>query len=744
MQETPERGLAVGPQIIFGLDSSGRCTLSTGLGLDSLRVRPGELVGQNLFVVYRDDEAAVEALRRVLAGQTFTVEREFHGRILAVYYEPVHNADGVVVGALGVSTDVTEQRRAERELRAARQRATLLGDIAAALTREVLDPDALIHLAVHSVADPVADSAVAWVRTPEGDDLEARAGWSRRGSEAPPEGQPPDLAAVQDLQAPQVLDDAGTRIRVPLCSRGMLLGVIDLTRSPHRGPVSDDDLGLATDIAERCALALDNALLLDGQRRAHEELVKFGALANASDNLVGISDAAGRLIYVNPRVREIGIVLSSDDVWAEVATYVGEATATDIRRGVEGEGRWSGDLRIFLPDEELIGQLDAFRLTHPETGAALGTGWIAKDVTGLRHTEAALRAANTDLKQFKALVDASPDFIAIADLDGTVRYVNPGGRELSGLDPDIDVTTTTISDYLTPEGIVASVEVEQPAVIAHGHWEGESTLRNHRGPPVPVAIASFLMRDAETGEPFALATVQRDISERLAAETTRRELAEQQQALLTRLVGAQEAERTRIAADVHDDPVQALAAVDLRLGLLNRRLRERAPELLETLEPLQASVSGATERLRALLFDLEPPDLQHGLSGALCRVAEEIFLGTETRWTVDGTDEPEVPNAVRAIAYRIAKESLNNVRKHADAHDVTVTVRGRDGGIEVSVVDDGVGLDPEAVESAPGHRGLLNMQDRAAIAGGWCSLTGRPEGGTVVTIWLPGTDLLPA
>ena len=140
-----------------------------------------------------------------------------------------------------------------------------------------------------------------------------------------------------------------------------------------------------------------------------------------------------------------------------------------------------------------------------------------------------------------------------------------------GLAPDADVTTTTIADYLTEEGIRASLEVEQPAVVAEGHWEGESTLRDLRGgPPTPVAINSFLMRHPDTGEPWLLATVQRDISDRIASQREVQALADQRQVLLGHLVQAQEDERARIAADVHDDSVQSLAAVELRLSLLQR------------------------------------------------------------------------------------------------------------------------------------------------------------------------------
>src|SRR6185295_17500543 len=129
----------------------------------------------------------------------------------------------------------------------------------------------------------------------------------------------------------------------------------------------------------------------------------------------------------------------------------------------------------------------------------------------------------------------------------------PAGRRLVGIE-DRDVTDMTIADFLTEEGLAASIAVEQPAVVTTGRWSGQSTLRDHRGgQAIPVAIASFLMRDPDSGEPFALATVQRDISDRVAAQTELEHLADERQHLLDRLVQAQEDERARIAADVHDD-----------------------------------------------------------------------------------------------------------------------------------------------------------------------------------------------
>ena len=638
-------------------------------------------------------------------------------------------------------------------------RTRLLADLTLLLAGNLVDLESTLRAAIRGAGEPLADAGAVWLLAPGREHLEPRAVWERpeagdppleaAGAVAPlPDGlpdDPPTRPAIESLSSAVPLEPAapgpgepvGARgLRIPLRGRGDTLGALDLVRRAHRPAFSAKDVSLAEDLAAVCAVAIDNALMLTRHEEAVGQLTMFRALAEASPNMVALASTDGGVVYVNPRVDEAGIDATAADLWETARTYLGEDKVTEIRATVESTGRWSGDLTVPTPDKELTLSVDVFALAHADTGASLGTAWIAEDVTTLRGTERAFQAAGAELQRFRALVDASSDFIAIAALDGSVLYVNPAGRAMVGLAPDTDVTTTAIPDYLTPEGLEASLRVEQPAVREHGHWEGESTLRNRRGgPPIQVAIASFLMYDR--GEPFALATVQRDITERVAHEDALRKLAVQRQALLTRLVQAQAEERAEIARDVHDDTVQVMAAVDLRLGLLRRRLDREAPGLSDALDPVADSVARATDRLRALLFSLEPPQLDAGLAVALRSAAYEIFRDTPTRCTVDGEREPAAIDGTKALAFRIAREALTNVRKHADAATVQVRVVGRHGGLEVSIADDGVGLGPGPVRSSPGHHGLTSMRDRADVAGGTWDIRARPEGGTEVVFWLP-------
>ena len=335
------------------------------------------------------------------------------------------------------------------------------------------------------------------------------------------------------------------------------------------------------------ALAMVRAYAtLTGDRKAagtliaatQEELERFRALVETSQDFIAIAETSGRLVYVNPAGRRlVGLPVDLDVSTVTVPDLLppaGRRAWHEVRLpALTGPGSWQGEsmLRNVETGVDVPVASSGFVIRDPATGSASLLGTVQRDVSERR-------AAEQELLRFSSLVEASGDFIAIAGVDGRVQYVNPGGRAIVGLDPHADVTSTTIADYLTEEGLRASVEIEQPAVVAEGHWEGESTLRDLRGgSPTPVAINSFLVNHPETQQPWLLATVQRDISERITAEREIRELADQRQVLLGHLVRAQEAERARIAADVHDDSVQSLAAVELRLALLQAELRREQP-----------------------------------------------------------------------------------------------------------------------------------------------------------------------
>lgn len=215
-----------------------------------------------------------------------------------------------------------------------------------------------------------------------------------------------------------------------------------------------------------------------------------------------------------------------------------------------------------------------------------------------------------------------------------------------------------------------------------------------------------------------------------ATDTARR-------ALLSRLVRAQEEERQKIAADVHDDSVQVMTAVAMRLHLLRRKLTD--PDELEAMEKLELSVQEAIGRLRNLLFELRPHSLDRGgLAAAITEYGQQRFEGDPVIFRVDRSLVDEPPLEARTLLYRVAQEALNNAKKHAEAQTVRVSLANRDGGVEIRVEDDGVGFDRvQAAAPMPGHLGILSMSERAEMAGGILEIETAPGFGTRLRCWLP-------
>jgi len=217
-------------------------------------------------------------------------------------------------------------------------------------------------------------------------------------------------------------------------------------------------------------------------------------------------------------------------------------------------------------------------------------------------------------------------------------------------------------------------------------------------------------------------------------------LDQERRRLLSHLVHAEEEERRAIASDIHDDPIQKMVAVSMRLDVV----MEDHPELAEDEQFLKTveTVNRSIESLRSLMFELRPYVLDNdGLAAAIAVLAqEEAKLPGSAAYEIDDRLGSEPPDSGRVILYRITQEALANVRKHARASRVRITLAEDDDGYRVLIEDDGVGFDP-AVTSDPslGHIGLTSMRERASLAGGWVRIDGAADGGTVVEAWIPRT-----
>ncbi len=215
---------------------------------------------------------------------------------------------------------------------------------------------------------------------------------------------------------------------------------------------------------------------------------------------------------------------------------------------------------------------------------------------------------------------------------------------------------------------------------------------------------------------------------------------------LARSVEASELERRRWARELHDDSLQELAAVKLRLGALARVKPEDLPDAVaQAVEHVDASI----QAMRSLITDMRPASLdQLGVAPALEALTERwsALSGIDTNLDVDlrsetGDESTRLTALIETTIYRVVQEALTNVAKHAGAQRVSVTVVERDGAVEIAVTDNGSGF--SGGEPTDGF-GLIGMRERVRLVGGRHDIESSPGEGTTVHAWIPASRLDPA
>jgi len=207
---------------------------------------------------------------------------------------------------------------------------------------------------------------------------------------------------------------------------------------------------------------------------------------------------------------------------------------------------------------------------------------------------------------------------------------------------------------------------------------------------------------------------------------------------------AQEAERQRIARELHDDTIQSLIGMSRRLeALATYGGREHLPEaVIRRIGELETLMDNTIRNIRRFSQDLRPSILDDlGLLPALEGLTSDLIErdGIQAELQVTGTTRRLAPE-VELTLFRIAQEALSNVRKHAQATQVVVTVQFINGVVQMTVQDNGRGFKPPSLTSdltTSGKLGLIGMYERARLLGGTLAIRSKPGQGTCVTVSVP-------
>ena len=362
-----------------------------------------------------------------------------------------------------------------------------------------------------------------------------------------------------------------------------------------------------------------------------------------------------------------------------------------------------------------------------DRGCVLELQGVGRDITDQKRAQDALGQLEA---RNSAMLRAIPDLMFVVLRDGT--YVDYHARDPRLLFvPPEQFIGRTVRDIMPPEpadilmdAVERSSQSDEPVVVEFN---------------LPMDPPRYFEARLVRFEHGRILSIVRDVTESKHALELNRSLA-------GRLISSQEAERARIARDLHDGVCQEMASLTVDLSFLRRKSDDAQSqgfkELMRSVEQRSANVA---ESLRLLSHGLHPAVLNHiGLIAALQADSVEVERQYQMAVTLNLEDDVEpVPPLVALSLFRIAQEALRNAARHARAPHATVSISRDPLGLTLSITDDGKGFDIEGVRQH-GGLGLVSIEERARLVRGSAAFHSRPGVGTIIVVRIPveGAGLL--
>jgi len=355
------------------------------------------------------------------------------------------------------------------------------------------------------------------------------------------------------------------------------------------------------------------------------------------------------------------------------------------------------------------------------------------DITELKRVQEQLKASE---EKYRSLVDNLPLGITLIGPEMMILTLN---NNMKRKFPEIDVSKQPIcyrSFFNPPRDTVCP---DCPVIKTFRNGKVYETIQNASSgnDMAYVRLISSPIKDHE-GKVTAVIQVVEDITERMVAEAYIQDLSHQ-------ILNAQENERQMISRELHDSVAQDLSSIKIALETLFDKKSVIPDEVYQKISGFSQMVQRSISTVRNLAYDLRPAELTElGLIRTLSAYCEEFArnTGINVKFFSAGIQKSMLDSFAEINIYRLIQESLSNVRKHAEAGQVTIRMVAAYPNIILRVEDDGKGFDVEARARARASEherriGLDSMKERVSLLRGKMTVQSYPMKGTKLVIKFP-------
>lgn len=724
------------PDSIYSKDLEGRKTLANKAELELIGLKDeSEVLGKDDSGFFHDQLAAIFAAddKRVIeTGESMLFKEECIVTINGIEKwilsskVPLRNKDNTIIGLVGISHDITENKKLEKKLQDERL-----------LLRTVIDniPDPIYVKDLEgrkTLANPAELKLLGLTSEAE---VIGKTDFDFYPKEVAIEYWYDDMVVLKDEQSilhreGQLIDPTG---RV-------------LWTSGSKIPLRDNNnqlvglLGISRDISVR-------KKALDALQESENFLKQTQTIANLGTYKLDINTGAWEcsellngilgIEHDYEKTIESWEALIHPDFRKEMHEYFLNDVLID-------KNRFDKNYKIIRNNDNVecwvhgVGELELNEKGEPVK--MIGT---IQDITKRKILAEKLRKSEA---MYRSTLNASPDIIAAVDLEGNVTMISPAAYTIYGTENEKDIIGQHFTHFLERDNInKAKSNFETAFTEQIGAVEFQLKIAD--GSRIDVEIKGDIIRDIY-GNPTGMVIIIRDIADRKKWEGELRNTQEQLKKFAAHLQNVREEERLEIARELHDELGQILIALKIDMGLLKQKVlkcseSKDTKDILIKFDDLLMLVDSTINTTRKIMTDLRPEVLF--LLGYI-EAAKLLVNKFEERFGIKCIFESELTNVnlteQQSVAlYRLLQEALTNIAKHASASLVKVQLIHKSNKLVLKIVDNGIGFDNKKISKNDSY-GLLGMKERTFLLDGEFSIFGTKNIGTTIEVEIPYIDFL--